>query len=594
MKILKVILTTISLVIISSLLVSCSEKKNMDLLISKYFENGQIEKNMIEIYNSSENEIDLNNYNLAIYRNGNLLEKSIIKFDNKKLPSKGFLLVANTKHYMEKFPEIFKNKELVISSDLVYNGDDPIAIEKENKIVDIIGIHSKGIYSYGKNTSLIRNKDMYYSTAKYDVPKFIGFVPEYFNTLSKIDETADIKIVEKGPRFNKEYLKIPYYKTSSTNTKLGLGGAAKAKVTRYVDGDTTEFLIDADYGKENKLNPELANSTFKARYYFINTPESTKLGGADAFGKWATLTTNELLERAEKNGTLYVQSIDNDHLEDTYGRYLTLVWADGYLINWVLVRDSLSAYKESDPNEINSKAKSGIIQYKNILVSYYLKYAEYLAEKSKRRVHGTESDPMFDYKNKQFKDNYKKYFKPTYKKYLYYEKNLEEYSEPLDFLLKDYHDVNKKELKKLVDEVEKITKEEKYSTYYLKDLKTRLEKQYTISKYILSNNYIDQSLVDEVKNKLETELTYFKDSHIKKHPKKELDEKIKEAETIKNDDKYSKKYPESNRKDFEKYLEEAQKVFKLADPFKIEIEDALSLLKLKIESLKLSEIKGSK
>lgn len=433
MKNLKMFLFITSFLIILFVLISCREIriKANDILISKYFENGVEEENFIEIYNPTANEIDLENYRLVVYPNGEVAEKNEFSFQGKKLVSKGFLLFGNSEKAF-RIDTIFQNKEKIVNNQLFYNGNDPISIEKKltdgkQEIVDVIGtIGSEE--SYGENVSFIRNKDIIYPTKEYTIDKFIGFVPQYFDTLSMIDENADISIVAKGPRFNKKYLELDYYYQGIK--KFGNGGAAKATVHRKVDGDTTHFYIEKDYGKKHPNNSDLVNELIKSRYYFIDTRESTPNGGFQEWGKWATLTTNELLDRAEKNGTLYIQSINNDTLTEGYGRYLTLVWADGYLINWVLVRDSL-AKSYSSPREVQvPKGTAFKLHYKKILISYYLKYAEYLAIKENIRIHNfLDKDPMYDKNIKNFKPNYEKYFKPTYKKYLYYEGLTQDFEE---------------------------------------------------------------------------------------------------------------------------------------------------------------------
>lgn len=430
MKITKIL--TILTVIFSSLFlaVSCNNKtvetkKADDIIISKYFENGVEKENFIEIYNPTENEIDLNNYKLAVYSNGELAEKNEFDFQGKKISPKEFLLFGNSNEAF-RIDSIFKDKEKIFNEELFYNGNDPITIEKESKIVDVIGYVGSEVI-FGQNVSLIRNKDIIYPTDKFDIEKFIGFVPQYFDTLSQIDENADISIVAKGPRFNKKYLEQDYYYIFGPK-KYGNGGAAKATVRTKIDGDTTYFDIESDYANTHPANKDLVQVLIKSRYYFIDTAESTERGGFQKWGKWGTMTTNALLDRAEKNGTLYIQSVNDDSLNDGYGRYLTLVWADGYLINWVLVRDSVAKYYPSDREIQTPKGFASRMHYKKILLRYYIQYAEFLAKKDNIRIHNyLDVDPMFDINKKNFRDDYEKFFKPTYEKHLHYE------GQPTDF-----------------------------------------------------------------------------------------------------------------------------------------------------------------
>lgn len=420
MRILKSLIVLLSILVTTIVLVSC-ENKVFDLFISKYFENGYISKNMIELYNPKDTEVDLQEYSLFIYRNGSEIEKREIKLEGKISP-KGFLLIANSTELFDQNVEVFKDKNKIIKEELKFNGDDPIAVAKGKEIIDTIG-QIGATYEFGANSTLVRNKDINYATKKYSLDKFIEFKPYYFDSLSKLDENADIKIVEKGPRFDPETLKKDFF-VEKDGSRFGNGGSIKVNLVSKVDGDTSNFSIHESSLTSENNKKLLADGTMRTRYYYVNTPESTPKGGIQAYGKWATLLTNEMLDRAVKNDSLYIQSVDNDSLYDTYNRTLGIVWADGYLVNWLLVRDSLSPYRHVS-RESNYDGIGVNLHYKNILLRYYLKYAEYLADKDNIRINNVNDyDPMLIYKKEgnQFKSDYEKYFIPTYKKYLYFDK----------------------------------------------------------------------------------------------------------------------------------------------------------------------------
>lgn len=103
-------------------------------------------------------------------------------------------------------------------------------------------------------------------------------------------------------------------------------GVGQVEVFTYIDGDTTHFKNI--YGD--------TTTTLKARYYGIDTPEST--GNVEPWGKKASNFTHEKLANAAANGTIVVSSpfsvgengeagvYHAPETDSTGGRYLSLVW----------------------------------------------------------------------------------------------------------------------------------------------------------------------------------------------------------------------------------------------------------------------------
>ncbi len=93
-------------------------------------------------------------------------------------------------------------------------------------------------------------------------------------------------------------------------------GIGQMDVLYYIDGDTTHFTPRID---------SLDKGTVKARYYGIDTPEST--GNIEMWGKEASIFTQSCLERAQ---TIVVSTARNDYgapeTDSTGSRYVSLVW----------------------------------------------------------------------------------------------------------------------------------------------------------------------------------------------------------------------------------------------------------------------------
>lgn len=116
----------------------------------------------------------------------------------------------------------------------------------------------------------------------------------------------------------------------------------------FIDGDTAHFT------------PKSGGELIKARFYGIDTPEST--GKVQPWGKEASNYTKEKLKEADENGTIVLSSP-----QETYGipspdstgtRYVSLVWINPtvknapieslYLLNLMIVQDGYSWVKNVD------------------------------------------------------------------------------------------------------------------------------------------------------------------------------------------------------------------------------------------------------
>ncbi|MGM0220088.1 thermonuclease family protein [Enterococcus sp. AZ126] len=107
-------------------------------------------------------------------------------------------------------------------------------------------------------------------------------------------------------------------------------------LSRLIDGDTTEFLID---GKKTKV-----------RYLLIDTPETKKPGTPiQPFGLDASNRTKELLQQAQ---SIELKE-DPNNSTDKYGRSLAYVYVDGELLQKILVREGLArvAYAQSSSDK---------------------------------------------------------------------------------------------------------------------------------------------------------------------------------------------------------------------------------------------------
>ena len=135
-------------------------------------------------------------------------------------------------------------------------------------------------------------------------------------------------------------------------------------VKRYVDGDTTHFVVPEDVVKGGIL---------KARYLAINTPEST--GKIEPFGHKASRFTKEKLSTAvsiviEPDG-------DSWKADSTGGRYLTWVWykpsadAEYRNLNIEILQEGLAIASNTENNKYGTIAMKALEQAKSFKLNVF-------------------------------------------------------------------------------------------------------------------------------------------------------------------------------------------------------------------------------
>lgn len=95
-------------------------------------------------------------------------------------------------------------------------------------------------------------------------------------------------------------------------------GVGEVELWMTIDGDTAHFT---------PLVTTTSDETIKARFYGIDTPEST--GRIQPYGKQASNFTKDKLKHAAENGTIVVAGVSSAYAKpetDANGRYLCCVW----------------------------------------------------------------------------------------------------------------------------------------------------------------------------------------------------------------------------------------------------------------------------
>ena len=182
----------------------------------------------------------------------------------------------------------------------------------------------------------------------------------------------------------------------AANGTVQLGLEYKGK-DFYVDGIgqfTLRTAIDGDTAHFTPLVDSQKIGTMKARFFGIDTPEST--GKVQEYGKAASNFTKHMLMEADEHGTIVVSSAQDKYgapePDSTGSRYVSLVWInltkknapreELQLLNLMIVQEGLSWVK-------NVQAMP---QYSE---TFYAAQAQ--AEEYKLNLHSGEPDPDYNF-----------------------------------------------------------------------------------------------------------------------------------------------------------------------------------------------------
>lgn len=336
------------------------------LLISEiYF--GELVSEAIELYNCSDDDIDLSNYSLDIYRNAEKEASYHIDLEGVLEPNHTYV-IANSSASEEVI-----NKADIITDQYRNNGVYPIVLKRGNTIMDVVGSIGYNVdYAYGH--SLVRKVDHMQGKNVFDTYDFIRYNPLNIDLLGNATNTVTPDELLEGPKLDEKYFSYPY----SSSSLLGGGGAVQVQLDHSIDGDTTSFIYPSYLLDELGIRQRTS-----MRYQNVDTPESTL--EHDPWGKAASNFTMNLLY--ENINELYVQSCLGGALHETYGRLLGFVWAGDTLINYALV---LNGYSYLLQNEFMEMSYKGISYYS------FMYNAELLASRQGLKIHG-ELDPDWDY-----------------------------------------------------------------------------------------------------------------------------------------------------------------------------------------------------
>ncbi len=299
-----------------------------NLVFSKLITGTASRNNVIELYNAGTTGLDLSSFSIDFYSNGSEEVTASIELSGS-LSEQSFFIIGSanttTEGLLEKMDFVYP------SVSLPFNGNDYIAITKDGLKIDVLGYLGSD-FDYSKNVTLIRLGETasYQASVNYDPFQFIRYIPDYTTSLGL--DTHPIKTIDQlmeGPMLEERYLSMPYVQVGSTT--VGGGGAVLTTNSSVADGDTAFFSAGNGFPGGS------------VRYYYINTPEvDGSYTNAEPWGYVASKYHKEFIMSNRNSSTFRVQSIPGGALKEVNNRSLGLIWVNGQLAQFLIVREGLT------------------------------------------------------------------------------------------------------------------------------------------------------------------------------------------------------------------------------------------------------------
>lgn len=283
---------------------------NYPLFISKYIE-GSDGNIAVELYNGSNRIINLSKYIIDIYSNGSLTPSITIPLSGELEPNKTFVIASNTSI------ESVKTIANLITDQMVFNGNDVIALSfDDHRTLDVVGYLGVNQLHINDQT-LVRKSTHQYGSKEFSFNEWDIYAKGYTDIIGVYPNLFPISFT-----YNEEDKDIPFEQPK---------GMIKVTYSHVYDGDTAYFF------------PDFLNDK-RIRFVGIDTRE---MNSGDPLAVAARDRLKEILSNAKD---IYIQHDPAAGRTDTYGRNLGLVWADGVLVNYIMI---LEGYTENTYSDID-------------------------------------------------------------------------------------------------------------------------------------------------------------------------------------------------------------------------------------------------
>ncbi len=299
-----------------------------NIVFSKVITGTVSRNNVIELYNAGDSSVELNDTRLDFYSNGSLEVTASITLQGV-IEAQDYYLVGSANQTIQNivipFDYVYQN------GSLPFNGNDYMELIYQTYPIDVMGYLGSDL-DYSKNVTMIRlgTLDQYQANPIYQDDQFIRYIPDYFQSLG--NDNHQIKTFDQlyaGPQLEDRYKALPYVEPGTTTT--GGGGAVITYNSSVADGDTAFFSAGNGFPGGS------------VRYYYINTPEvDGSYTNAEPWGYVASKYHKEYIMANKQSSTFYVQSIPGGALKEVNNRNLGLIWVNGQLAQFLIIREGLS------------------------------------------------------------------------------------------------------------------------------------------------------------------------------------------------------------------------------------------------------------
>jgi endonuclease YncB( thermonuclease family)/beta-lactam-binding protein with PASTA domain len=301
---------------------------NRDLMISTYVE-GTLYNKALELYNMSNEPIDLSKFTIEQYLDGSESSNISLELNGLIMPHDVYVIA-----HVDADIEI-KNKANLLTDQLLFNGDDKIElVYYTGDVVDQIDrvIVLLNDITLSRKVSLTEPEPIF-NYSSWDV-----YIKDNINPLGSHPTNFPQTFT-----YDPYYLSIPFPEQ---------GGMVKVTFISNNDGDTAQF------------SPGFTGDD-RVRFVGIDTNET----GSGDLASAARSFVNYLLSNATE---IYLQQDPSSGIRESYGRYLALVWADGVLVNYEIIKNGLAKAAYSDQNKT--------LAFNGVYLNTWMQYAESYAK----------------------------------------------------------------------------------------------------------------------------------------------------------------------------------------------------------------------
>ena len=294
------------------------------LFISKHVD-VEAGSNGLELFNPTTKAIDLANYYVSIFENGSIYETYRVELEGSLASGETYFIASSTSN------DDLKSKAQLVSSKLIFDGNDTIQLRKKSNNTYIDTVYNIGNTAFTMDDEIFVRRDrITKGNRDFDNYEWAGYIPSY------------TEIIGNHPHIIEEF--PPFELLEPTFQEFGM---TKVRYKSAADGDTVYFeSLDP-----RDTTPYDGNS--RVRFIMVNTPETEKPGQeGQPYAEEASKFTRDKLSNAVE---IYIQADRQAGLTENYGRHLGLVWYNSGTIEnpvWRLLNHELAYYGLGFPGGI--------------------------------------------------------------------------------------------------------------------------------------------------------------------------------------------------------------------------------------------------